>query len=245
MNLRHWLQSRFFVPLLGLSIVAMSLYGAWHALVGPWTGPRLHLNLFLAWVPYFAALACVALQQRLPQARGLFWACAACWLVFFPNAAYLVTDWRYLPAWQDALWFGIGMLTAFSLCGLMLSTVALYLMHTVLAVRVSPLFGRVAAWGAVMLAGLGVYLGRFVRLNTWDLFTRPGAVFADVAQCFREHPNHLGPIGFSVLFTLLLAGLYYMTLELRHARWSREEVHAWRHTRGGPRRDEFDGEGER
>lgn len=224
----HWLSSRFFFPLAAMSAVAMLLFGAWRELIGPWTGPRLHLNLFLAWVPYLIALAAVRVQQRRPNSPWLFKLMFVAWFFFFPNAPYLVTDWRYLPGWTNELWYSVVMMTAFSLCGLMLATVSLYLVHTLVNVRLSRTLGNVVAASAIGLSGLGVYLGRFLRLNTWDLFTKPGQVLADVEKAFREHPNHMGPIGFSILFTLVLGSLYYMCLELRHAHWSREELRAWK-----------------
>ncbi|MCE9603713.1 MAG: DUF1361 domain-containing protein [Planctomycetia bacterium] len=223
----HWLRSRFFFPLLALSIVAMALYLAWRQLIGPWTGPRLHLNLFLAWVPYFAALAAVAAHQRRPSSPWLFRVSFLAWFVFFPNAPYLVTDWRYLPGWVDELWYAMLMMTSFSLCGLFLAAISLYLVHTVVARRTSHRAGTIVAALAIGLSGLGVYLGRFIRLNTWDLITHPRTVISDVATAFRTHETHMGPIGFTVLFTLLLASVYYLVLQLRQAHWSREEVQVW------------------
>lgn len=216
-------RSSFFFPLTAMSVVAMSLYLAWRFFLGEWNGPRLHLNLFLAWVPYFAAVAAVGVARRRPDGVWLFRALVVVWFFFFPNAPYLVTDWRYLPGWTEELWYATLMMTTFSLCGLSLAATSLYLVQTVIAARSSRLAGRVIAVAAIGLSGLGVYLGRFIRLNTWDLLTDPLQVARDVAGLVRAHQHHLGPIGFTVLFTCLLACVYYLFLEVRRAAPSPEE----------------------
>jgi len=135
------------------------------------------------------------------------------------------------------------MMTAFSMCGLTLAAVSLYLVHTLVNVRLSHTVGNVVAVSAISLSGVGVYLGRFLRLNTWDLFTQPGQVLVDIEKAFVEHRDHMGPLGFGTLFTLLLASLYYICLELRHAHWSREELRAWKPPIRLPRDyDERDGD---
>lgn len=227
MLLLNWLSSRMFYPLFALSVVAMLLYECWHGVVGPWEGPRLHLNLALAWMPYVFALAAVACQQRAPDARWAMRAVLLLWLLFFPNAPYLITDWKYLPGWTHEMWYSVVMMTAFSLSGLLLSTISLYLVHTVVSMRAGKEMGWALALAAILLSGVGVYLGRFLRLNSWDLLYRPGQVLADAMVCFREHPSHVGPLGFSLLFMLLLGAIYYAVLGIRHVRWSREEVHVW------------------
>src|SRR6187455_2811618 len=49
-------------------------------------------NLFLAWMPLFFALTAVCLAQTRPQRRGWFLSAAVAWLLFFPNAPYILTD---------------------------------------------------------------------------------------------------------------------------------------------------------
>lgn len=222
----HWLRSRMFFPLAAVSVVALALYALWFAAVGAWNGPRLHLNLFLAWVPYVCALLAVAAhQQAWPRAMfGLF---VASWLAFFPNAPYLITDWLYLSGWQNELWYGIILLTTFSICGLLLAAVSLHLVQTVVALRRGPEAGAIVCATALVLSGIGVYLGRFLRLNSWDLLTHPDVVWTDAVESLRNHPNHVGLIGFSILFTMLLGGTYYAVVSLRRTDWSREEFGVW------------------
>jgi len=132
-------------------------------------------NLMLAWIPLgFAAIAHARARRR-PDAivvgAGLLW------LLFFPNAPYVLTDFIHLedntvaPVWYDAL-----MLSAFAWTALLLGFASLYLMQLVVRRALGPVAAWVCVVGALGLASLGVYIGRFVRLNSWDALLHPRGV---------------------------------------------------------------------
>jgi len=122
-------------------------------------------NLFLAWVPLALAAAAYALLRR--GVDGLVAALLVAWLLFFPNAPYLLTDFIHLEEGPAPLWYDALMLSAFAWTGLLVGFASLYLVQIILR----RAFGAAAAWlgvfGALGLASIGVYIGRFVRLNSW------------------------------------------------------------------------------
>ncbi|HEX5172542.1 MAG TPA: DUF1361 domain-containing protein [Gaiellaceae bacterium] len=138
-------------------------------------------NLFLAWVPLIAASSAFVLARR--RAGALVGALILVWLLFFPNAPYVLTDFIHLhgdgpsPLWYDAL-----MLSSFAWTALMLGFVSLYLVHTIIGRRA----GASVCWVMVVcvlgLASFGVYLGRFARFNSWDVVTQPHLVLSVVRQ---------------------------------------------------------------
>jgi uncharacterized membrane protein len=160
-------------------------------------------NLFLAWVPLALALVVYdgyrrgATLVRLAPALAL-------WLLFLPNAPYIVTDFVHLSASSRApLWFDGVELSAFAWTGMLLGFVSLYLVHAVLRHR----FGVLLAWCSVLcvlaLASVGVYLGRVRRWNSWEVLTQPGAKLAEVQA-------HLGdPAALAKVFagTIVVGGL--------------------------------------
>lgn len=214
---RHWLAARFFFPALCASGLALAAFADFHARFDAWPGPRLHLNLGLAWIPYLCSLWAVAAAERSRDALRPLLLPGVLWLAFFPNAPYLVTDWLYLEHLGEHLWYSIALFTAFASCGLLLANASLYLLHTLVRTRL----GRPAGWLVVGLAlglsGLGVYLGRFVRLNSWDLFTRPRAVLDALAGGPGAPPGHADPVGFTVGLTALLSVSYYVFLSVRRS----------------------------
>ncbi|HZC28409.1 MAG TPA: DUF1361 domain-containing protein, partial [Gaiellaceae bacterium] len=127
-------------------------------------------NLALAWIPFLFALGAYASPGRASSTAAL----AFGWLLFLPNAPYIVTDFIHLsrgsgvPLWYDALTIG-----AFAATGLALGFASLYLMHSLVRDRIGALAGWLAVLAASMLGSVGIYLGRFVRANSWDVLTRP------------------------------------------------------------------------
>jgi uncharacterized membrane protein/CRP-like cAMP-binding protein len=221
-SLRRWLEARLFLPLVACSGLALILYSLWHTVVGPWNGPRLYLNLALAWAPYLFALAAAALSETRPGVPALLWPPGLLWLLFYPNAPYLITDWLYLPGWTAELWYGIAILSCFSACGVFLSLVSLHIMHCV----VRTVAGTIAGWAVVIVAasigGLGLYLGRFVRLNSWDVFSRPDTVLDDLLRHLNSE-GHAGPLGFTVVFAALQIVSYYAFRAIRLGTRTQEE----------------------
>ncbi len=95
--------------------------------------------------------------------------CAALWLVFFPNAPYIITDLLHLSA-QDGVpvWYDLILLSAFAWTGAMLGMISLGLMHVLVARVAGGAWSWIFVLGVLMLSGFGVYLGRFPRWNSWD-----------------------------------------------------------------------------
>jgi uncharacterized membrane protein len=138
-------------------------------------------NLFLAWVPLIAASVAFVLARRgATVLAGVF---GVVWLLFFPNAPYVLTDFIHLsghgasPLWYDAL-----MLSSFAWTALMLGFLSLYLIQAIVAPRVSVAVGWIVVVCALGLASFGVYLGRFAGFNSWDAVTRPRHVLSVIRQ---------------------------------------------------------------
>ena len=138
-------------------------------------------NLFLAGVPVLFAAGTEA-AWRLGH-RWLAAASGAAWLVFFPNAPYLITDLVHLrerppmPLWFDAL-----ILASAGLAGLLAGFSSLRIVHLTLDEVVGRGWAWVVALGVLGLSGFGVYLGRFARFNSWDLLTRPRTLLYSVGS---------------------------------------------------------------
>ena len=172
-------------------------------------------NLFLAWIPYLSSLWADRLHQRNPSRWWHLIIPSTLWLVFFPNAPYIVTDfWHLQERPSIPLWYDIGMLAAFAWAGLFLAVFSLQTMQRL----VRHHLGSVLSWTFVTtvlgLSGLGIYLGRFLRWNSWDLFLRPKGVLRDVAVPLLNPWGHPQAFGVTFLFAALLL-VCYLTLTLR------------------------------
>jgi len=143
-------------------------------------------NLVLAWVPFVLALAAYASARRgRSLATGTL---GVLWLLFFPNAPYLLTDFIHLhessatPLWYDAL-----MLAAFAWTGLLLGFASLYLMQMIWQRAVGTAVSWLGVVAVLAVGSFGIYLGRFLRFNSWDALVRPRRI-AHVIATELENP---------------------------------------------------------
>ena len=199
------------LSLLLVSGFAAALWAARALYTGTGGYSNLLWNLFLAWIPLLIAIVVYDRHRRDGSPWGLL-APAIAWLLFLPNAPYLLTDF-FLLRWVGGapVWFDVVLLTAFAWTGLLLGFVSLFLMHAV----ARALFGRVASWALVVgvlgLTSFGVYVGRFWRWNSWDAVVQPTHVLADVWTRLSDPSTSVKPVAVTILFTGFLT-LAYLAL---------------------------------
>ena len=164
-------------------------------------------NLALAAIPLVFALGALALS-------GMRWTIPSLlmlvpWLVFLPNAPYILTDLMHLKVRAPVpLWYDMIMLLAFALTGLLLGYLSMVCVERVL----QPLFKRpviVVFHGAVLfLCGFGIYLGRFLRWNSWEIATRPKSFLYVVGDRFLDPTKHGKTWAVTFLIGTLLIIMY-------------------------------------
>ena len=167
-------------------------------------------NLFLAAIPLGLSLGLRRMNRLVPALPLL-----ALWLLFFPNAPYVLTDLMHLnehpanvPKWLDLL-----MLLSFALVSLWLGFQSLHIVQHWFARR----FSHATAWcvsvGSLGLSGFGVYLGRFDRWNSWDLLHRPVSLLSRISAYVLHPLAHTRTWGFTLGFgtLLILAYLFWFS----------------------------------
>jgi uncharacterized membrane protein len=168
-------------------------------------------NLFLAWIPLvLAAVAYRIAARRSTIARLVVVPTAIVWLLFFPNAPYLVTDFVHLGQFHDHVpgWYDVMLIAWYAWTGLMLGVVSLRLMQEIVSRAAGSTAGWVLVAAVTGLGSIGIYVGRFLRWNSWNVFQAPLA-FADKAFDRANQPNaHERMLGFTVLFALLFLFIY-------------------------------------
>jgi uncharacterized membrane protein len=162
-------------------------------------------NLFLAWMPLFFAIA-ASLGRRSPLLLIIF---GFLWLLFLPNAPYLITDLMHLrpvgaiPAWYDAI-----MLFSFALSGLLLGLHSLSLMQEIVEGRWGFFKGWIFVISAAVLSSFGIYVGRFLRWNSWDVFVDPFRLSADIMASLSTPFAIFKALVVVSLFSIVTIGAY-------------------------------------
>jgi len=198
--------SRIVASLAALSLLVATLVACRIVYTDTFDHTAILWNLVLAWVPLGLALF---VSHRGTSLR--VFAAAALWLVFLPNAPYMLTDLKYVgasgraPVLYDALLFSAAAWT-----GLLLCFTSLFLMHSV----ARRYYGVGTAWalvvGALALSSFGVYLGRVPRVNSWDLFLHPASLGAAAVQGLGDPRAIL----LTVLLTAFLSAGYFAVYSL-------------------------------
>ena len=192
------------VGCLGLLVLRMDRVGEPAFLFLVW-------NLFLAWVPFVAAL-CLIGAHRVGAPRGVLWLLGAGWLLFLPNAPYILTDFIHLGRASGApLWFDAAVIGGFAATGLGLGLASLLVVHHLVDVRAGRVAGWVVAVTSLLLSAVGVYLGRFPRFNSWDVLTDPHSLVSVVLQRLADPFGNPFLIRFAGAMSIGLVGAYLLT----------------------------------
>lgn len=173
-------------------------------------------NLFLAWIPFIIAYFTYTITRKQRLLYVVIPVAAFFWLIFFPNAPYILTDFQHLAIASPELpvWYDVIMLIWFAFTGLLLGIVALFLMQEIMRRE----FGRWAGWAFVAvvvgLSSVGIYVGRFLRWNSWDIFSNPTGMARYTLQSAQD-PS-LQSIGFISLFGAFFLFLYITLYTFGH-----------------------------
>ncbi|MET0692741.1 MAG: DUF1361 domain-containing protein [Propionibacteriaceae bacterium] len=196
------------VALAVLSLGAAALFVIREDRVGKPAFLFLPWNLFLAWIPFVLALGVVVIHGR-GGPRPLLWLLGVCWLLFLPNAPYILTDFIHLGRVGGApLWFDAALIGTFAGAGLALGLASLLVVHHVVEARAGRVVGWVVAVGSLVLSAIGIYLGRFPRFNSWDVLTDPHGLLAVVLQRFNDPLGNPFLLRFGIVVSVLLLGSY-------------------------------------
>ena len=218
-KLHRFLENQFLYPLLLSSLLAGGFFLFRVVYSGTWGYANLPWNLFLAWVPYVCSVWAAVLHRVSPGRWWMLLLPGVFWLVFFPNAPYIVTDFYHLQERPPMpLWYDIGLLATFAWTGCFLAIASLRTMQFLVGTHANRWVSWVFVAVALGLSGVGVYLGRFDRWNSWDLFLHPHKVLRDLAIPLINPLNNLRFVGFSLMFTAILLVIYLMFLSISRAK---------------------------
>lgn len=169
----------------------------------------LNWNLFLAYLP-FGLSTLLRSVPRLGRSRLALPALVGLWVLFFPNAPYILTDLFHLRPRPDApLWYDLILILSFAWGGLLAGLWSLEDIHATFQAHLGKSRAALAVVALLFLASFGVYIGRYLRWNSWDLFTRPGELLVDVGHRAANPGDHPGTWGVTLLLGVFLNGVYW------------------------------------
>ena len=161
-------------------------------------------NLFLAVIPLYLSFR---LHKTTNSHTG--WLLVGAWLLFFPNAMYIITDIFHLkddrgvPPWYDLLILFSSAISGVIVGFLSLQNVEKYLQRQINGKYISGII-----FFFFILCGYGIYLGRYLRWNSWDIITQPFSLLLDIKQDVLHPVRNNQCWMLSILFGVWLQILY-------------------------------------
>jgi len=162
-------------------------------------------NIILALIPFD-----LSLLGRLFKNSRWRYLIGVVWLLFFPNALYMITDFSHLSS------IGVGLSTAFQFVeyailaggifiGVTLGLTSLFILYPLFIPNHQRLINQVATFGVLSVcSSVAIYIGRFLRINSWDVFYQLHTTIASVLSILNQSDFWIFVVAFSILQLILM-----------------------------------------
>ncbi len=175
----------------------------------------LNWNLFLAFIPW-ALTSTVLLMPRLQKSKWILPPLFISWILFFPNAPYILTDLFHLRVETKVpIWYDLMLILSFAWTGLLFGLVSLFDIEKILSPFVHKRIITIISVFLLFVSGFGIYIGRFLRWNSWDILRKPVTLLGDVADRFIDPASHPRTWAVTILMGVFLNMIYWSIRLLR------------------------------
>jgi uncharacterized membrane protein len=173
-------------------------------------------NLILAFIPYIISSKMATWTRQKNKRKVLTWGFA--WLLFIPNSFYIITDLFHLDMNINVpLWYDLALLLAFAWNGLLFGIVSVRQMEKAFETWFNKKFDLLFILPVMFLNGLGVYIGRYLRFNSWDVITNPLQLTSDIIYLFLHPIRNRFDWSMIICYTLLMTIIYVTIKKLAKA----------------------------
>lgn len=164
-------------------------------------------NLFLAAIPYLLALG---LSQKDTWAHRIHnLTVIGIWVLFFPNAPYIFTDLFHLQFSRSSIiWYDTFLILTVAWTGILFGYLGLARIEKQLSVVLGSFNARLSVYMMLFLSAFGVYIGRYLRFNSWDVVSNPSGLILEVSSHILDPFTHPRTWGMTIVFGLFLSLLY-------------------------------------
>ena len=168
-------------------------------------------NLFLAFVPYFLSYS-VTLKPAWMESKWKFTLAFTVWILFVPNSFYMITDLFHLydsdsvPAWYDLM-----LIFCFAWNALLMGILSVRNMEKIMQAVWKYQSGWLFIYPVMLLNAIGIYIGRYLRYNSWDIISSPFHLMADTVHILL-HPVYFKNAWAMVFVFSVFLSILYKTL---------------------------------
>lgn len=168
-------------------------------------------NLFLAFIPF--ALSRWIYKNASNRSKLVFFISLLIWLLFIPNAFYIITDLFHLKQKPDCpLWYDLALLYSFAWNGLILGIISVNQMEKMFTTVFNKNYQLVFIVPVMFLNSFGIYIGRYLRFNSWDIISNPVLLAKDIIYLIIHPLRNRVDWGMITCYAILMT-LIYLSLK--------------------------------
>lgn len=208
LSLIESLYTEFLVVCAGLSSLSATLLAVRFFVADSIHYGFLAWNLFLAWLPALLSWRIIRYTSKKNlKPSVIFWLIA--WVLFLPNTFYIVTDFIHLDRLDGiSKLFDACLVFTFSLTGFALGIASMLAVHVWLEKYISRQKAILSIGGVILLSSFAIYLGRYLRWNSWDVVFNPFGLLFDVSDRVINPSSHPQTFSTTLLFFVVISSIY-------------------------------------
>jgi uncharacterized membrane protein len=171
-------------------------------------------NLFLAFLPY-AITEWIWARPRMAKNKVMLSGFMSLWMLFIPNSFYILTDLFHLDDFHSApKWFDLLMIFSFAWNGLLLGLMSVRKTELILEVISGRGFSLFIVFMVMWLNAFGIYIGRYLRFNSWDIITQPFSLFNEMFEILLHPVRNKMEWGMIMVYAFFMTVLYITVKKL-------------------------------
>lgn len=169
----------------------------------------LNWNLFLTFITW-TLTSLVIVYPRIQRSKISVYILLFFWILFFPNAPYILTDLFHLRIKSSMpVWFYLVLILSFAWTGLLFGFLSLLDIKIILKKNIKKGYVIAIISGLLFLSSFGVYIGRYLRWNSWDIISEPLHLTYDIYDRFINPNIHPGTWGLTIFMGIFLNMIYW------------------------------------
>lgn len=158
-------------------------------------------NIFLAFIPFLISLILLSSTTKDKIFKPLFIIGFIVWLLFLPNAPYVVTDFIHLGRIHVVpVMYDIFLLFTSAWVSLLLGLYSINHIEKIFLLRFSSKITNTIIAIIIFFTSFGIYLGRYLRFNSWDFFINHNFLISSVFKVFTESNKYENVYYYTLLF---------------------------------------------
>lgn len=171
-------------------------------------------NLFLAFIPYWITWWMTRNITIIENKVKLTIALAA-WLLFIPNSFYIITDFFHLSHFGSApKWFDLLLIFSFAWNGILCGIISLRRVEIVVSLIRGKGFSILLVFAVMWLSAFGIYIGRFLRYNSWDVITDPFSLAGEIIDMIIHPFENSYAWGMTLCYSAFMTLVYFTIKKL-------------------------------